>query len=493
MMKNIFRKGLFAVCTMVMIVAAVFGGSSIAYATESTTEINKIRESVVVVSIWSQVPGVGEVGWSYGTGFFVGKASEDVQYLVTNHHVIDLFLQFGAGEFDNVPVDTAKDEKGNKYYVMSRAYNADGKMKIRVYYDSNTYEEAYVVDYDENKDIAVLKLDKATDKRKPLALCSPTDDMVGSTVYAIGYPGAADAVNNVWDAVSNWEVEDASVTTGIISRLVTTAGTGTRSIQTDASINHGNSGGPLVNAKGEVLGITRGGYIEDNMYYAVSIDEVIDMLKMHSVDYVEASGASGGNTDTTEADSEEDTEAATEATTEAATEEVTTAEATTEAPAQQESSGMNPVIIVVIVAVVIIIILLVVLLGKKSPAPAVGNPQPNPAGNPQPGPAGNPTVRSLSSQHNGATFPLNGKQILIGRNVATCTVVFREGTPGVSSRHCSLEYDKATGEFILVDLNSSYGTFLANGQKLTPGVAYRLKAGDQFYLGGNENTLRVEL
>ncbi|MCM1160530.1 MAG: FHA domain-containing protein [Roseburia sp.] len=102
-------------------------------------------------------------------------------------------------------------------------------------------------------------------------------------------------------------------------------------------------------------------------------------------------------------------------------------------------------------------------------------------------------VRSLSAQHNGAVYQLNDRQILIGRDVANCTVVFQKGTPGVSSKHCSLSYDKSTGEFILTDLKSTYGTFLMNGQKLTAGMSCRLKPGDQFYMGSNANLLRVEV
>ncbi len=159
----------------------------------------------------------------------------------------------------------------------------------------------------------------------------------------------------------------------------------------------------------------------------------------------------------------------------------------------QEQSGSNTLIIVVVAAaVVILIVVLVLLLRRKKPAPAPVQPSAA-GGRTMPAPAGNPVVRSLAPQHNGACFPLNGKQILIGRNVGSCTVIFREGTPGVSSRHCSLEYDKASGDFILTDLKSTYGTFLANGQQLSPGIQYRLKPGDQFYLGGSENMLRVEL
>ena len=72
-------------------------------------------------------------------------------------------------------------------------------------------------------------------------------------------------------------------------------------------------------------------------------------------------------------------------------------------------------------------------------------------------------------------------------------MVFGEKTPGVSSRHCSLAYDNASGDFILTDLNSTYGTFLANGQKLMPQTPYHLRVGEQFYLGGDANSLRVEI
>ena len=83
--------------------------------------------------------------------------------------------------------------------------------------------------------------------------------------------------------------------------------------------------------------------------------------------------------------------------------------------------------------------------------------------------------------------------VLVGRDGSVCGIVFKEGTPGVSAWHCSVVWDGRTGEFLLTDLKSTYGTFLATGQKLTPGVACRLKAGDTFYLGEQSNALRVEL
>ena len=119
---------------------------------------------------------------------------------------------------------------------------------------------------------------------------------------------------------------------------------------------------------------------------------------------------------------------------------------------------------------------------------------PEPAPQPQPQPQANPILRSLSAQHGGASVSVAGQQgVLVGRDGSVCGIVFKEGTPGVSARHCSVVWDGRTGEFLLTDLKSTYGTFLATGQKLTPGVACRLKAGDTFYLGEQSNALRVEL
>ena len=72
-------------------------------------------------------------------------------------------------------------------------------------------------------------------------------------------------------------------------------------------------------------------------------------------------------------------------------------------------------------------------------------------------------------------------------------MVYVEGTAGVSGRHCSVAYDGTAGEFIVTDLQSTYGTFLMNGQKLNANVPCRIKPGDGFYVGDRANAIRVEL
>lgn len=411
----------------------------------------EVRESVAVVAtVLSVAQSDYEELGGWGTGFFVGDPEEDVEYLITNHHVVEDYLENGRGEYVGMQL-------------------ADGsiinvKLKIRVYFNSKDYQEAYVVDYNETKDLAVLRLASPTDERKALPICSPTDDMIGSTVYCVGYPGLSQ--NEIIDPTSNWGKTDVSVTTGTVSRFVTTSGTGVHRIQTDATIQHGNSGGPMVNGNGSVIGINTMGVSSESEinYYAVSIDEVVSMLKINGISYV--------------------------------TEEDLTEGKGSPVPMLWVGIGIAAAVLVVIV------IVLAVVSGKKKtngamPAAAPAQMQPQAAAIPTPvqpvAPTKRAVVRSMSAQHNGGSYPVGTAPILVGRDRANCIIVYQEGTPGVSGRHCTIGWDPDTEEFLVTDLRSTYGTFLMNGQRLQPNVPYRCRAGESFYVGEKANVLRVEM
>lgn len=415
----------------------------------------EVRESVVVVSTVLSVAQEDYeelVGW--GTGFFVGDPNEDAEYLVTNHHVIEDYLLNGRGEYIDLQL-----ADGSTIMV---------KLKIRVNFDSKDYMEAYVVDYNETKDIALLRLASQTDERKALPICSPTDDMIGSTIYCVGYPGLSQ--NEIIDPTSNWGKTDVSVTTGTVSRFVTTSGTGVQRIQTDATIQHGNSGGPMVNKNGSVIGVNTMGVASDSEinYYAVSIDEVVSMLKVNGITYV----------------TEEDMRRA-----------------------QPKGNLMLIIGIGAAAAVLVVVVIVLAVVGgkkKNGATPAAGAAGAVPAQMPpqanadmppvQPAaPAKKAMIRSMSAQHSGASYAVGATPILVGRDAANCRIVYQEGTPGVSGRHCSVSWDPAAEEFLITDLRSTYGTYLMNGQRLQPNVPYRCRAGESFYVGEKMNVLRVEV
>ena len=407
----------------------------------------EVRESVAVVHPCLEVDGgISELSW--GTGFFVGEIGSNPQYLVTNYHVIQEFIEYGSGELTTVQIN------GKSY---------TGRCKIRIYYDSNDFAEGYFVGGDSIKDVALLKLDAPTAKRKPLPISVPDDSMVGGAVYAIGYPGLSENVFAA--ATTSWGISDATVTSGAISRFFTQQGTGQSNIQIDCVIRHGNSGGPLVNENGEAIGITTW-YVSaigesSDVNYAVNISEVLPLLNQYGVAYASGGGSNGNAEDP----------------------------ASPTVPQSQENPTLVMILVCVGAVIVIGIIVLAVILNARR-RNAAGQPAAIPAPAPMPQmPMKLPVVRSLL----GMQASLSNGQILIGRSSQDCGLVFQEGTPGVSGRHCSLQFDAVSGDFILTDMRSTYGTYLQSGQKLTPGVPVHLRPGESFYLGERTNMLRVEL
>ncbi len=400
------------------------------------------KNSVVVVSEYVSLDGV-ETGLAYGSGFFIGKEGENPQYLVTNYHVIADYLYFGAGQNS-----IFTDENGIQYAL---------KSYLRVYFDSSDYVEAYVVGCNETADVAVLRIASPTNKRSALKLCSPTEDMVGSTVYAIGYPGIAD--NPAVDSVTIWGLDDITFTSGVISRLTTTSGTGVKNIQVDLSIKHGNSGGPVVNGNGAAVGISTWGYTNANAEeaaYAVNVDEVMTLINLYSVPYT-----------------------------------------------MESESGADMTMVIAVVAgvvVLLIVIVMIVILTKKkngvpvTPVSEARAVQTVSAANSMSGPSA-ASGDDSGYRLQGVAGALEGRRFMIrksvpltiGRNADGCNVVFPASTAGVSGKHCQVWFDH--GCIWIKDLGSRHGTFLSAGTKLTAGQAIQIKPGEQICLGSQSETL----
>ena len=102
-------------------------------------------------------------------------------------------------------------------------------------------------------------------------------------------------------------------------------------------------------------------------------------------------------------------------------------------------------------------------------------------------------LRSMAPQHGGMVVQLHHQPVQIGRDPATCRLVFQDGTPGVSSRHCQVYFDEQEQMFIVTDLNSTYGTFLMNGQRIAPNTPVKLPPNSSIYLGEADNTIYLEM
>lgn len=436
------------------------------------------RDGVALVLVYFENAHGEWEGYGYrGTGFFVGNNGEDPKYLVTNNHVIEMYTLLGSGELVNAPAEYIYDNEDYEGYYVT------GRCKIYIYFDSlksGDCVEAYLVECDSVKNIAVLKLANPTSKRRALPLLEPTNEMVGqNNIHAVGFPAVAD--NILVDATTSWGLNDVTVTGGSISRMFTQSGTGIETLQIDCEINQGNSGGPLVNEEGAVLGVNAWAAESEDatVNYAINISEVIPLLDRNNIPYYLYTDESNENTDDTSA----------------VPAIVTPTETTTpDSPSSNDLTVLWIALAIVLVALIAGgIIIFILLMKKKSKNETAQQAAQTAAAIAAAKPIQTPMIRSLSLQHKGLKVTINNTQLLIGRSKADCAIVFSNDTPGVSGRHCSISFDSATKDFILTDLRSTYGTFLQSGARLTPAVPYRLRSGDKFYLGEVGNMLAVEL
>jgi putative serine protease PepD len=133
------------------------------------------------------------------------------------------------------------DDKGD---VITNAHVVSGASTIRVKFSDGSTHKATLVGADESTDLAVIDVDAPASLLEPLQLGDSDSVRVGDGVVAIGSPFGL----------------DQTVTSGIVSALhrqMTSPNNFTidDSIQTDAAINHGNSGGPLLDLHGRVIGV----------------------------------------------------------------------------------------------------------------------------------------------------------------------------------------------------------------------------------------------
>jgi putative serine protease PepD len=133
------------------------------------------------------------------------------------------------------------DGKGN---IVTAAHVVNGALSITVTFQDGTTRKATLLGQDNATDVAVLKVDPSGLTLHPLPLGSSANLQVGDAVAAIGDPFTY----------------DRSMSTGIVSGLDRTISapngfTVAHAIQTDAALNPGNSGGPVFDASGQVIGI----------------------------------------------------------------------------------------------------------------------------------------------------------------------------------------------------------------------------------------------
>ena len=165
---------------------------------------------------------------------------------------------------------------GNKYYVMTNNHVVDSSTSVKINLSNDKSYETTLVGTDKYLDIAVLAFE-TSDDCLVAEIGSNTDARVGDTVFTVGAP--------IDSSIFSW-----TVTRGILSgkdRQVTVSTSSNSNIAdyvrtaltTDAVINSGNSGGPLCNSNGQVIGITNMKLVStgiEGMSFAIPINDAME-------------------------------------------------------------------------------------------------------------------------------------------------------------------------------------------------------------------------
>lgn len=226
-------------------------------------------------------------GGFQGTGFVVNSKG----YILTNAHVIDTSLTAQNEALWPVLSASLKDQtvtglvaQGYDQGVAGQVadllidyiskygkWKGDGTVLIGVFNPKNkektfadSVKNGYRVDVKKfgqpypaiGKDVALMKID--TEEDFPVLPLGSFDKVnLGDTVYVVGYPGAANLENN--DLTP-------TVTSGIVGAFKKATTGDYKVIQIDAAVSPGNSGGPVLNDKGEVIGIATFGSAQNESY-----------------------------------------------------------------------------------------------------------------------------------------------------------------------------------------------------------------------------------
>lgn len=191
--------------------------SLVGYSETGVGVASKVRSSIVGIEVEYSVNSIFYRNKSTATAAGSGIIISEDGYILTNNHIVN-------------------SSSTSYYYELGKA----NKVTVTLYNDSTKYD-ATIVGTDSQTDLAVIKIEK--NGLKAAELGDSDAVQVGEFAMAIGNPlGLTDSVTAGIVSAVNREVSDQD-------------GNSYVAIQTDASINSGNSGGALVNSKGQVIGV----------------------------------------------------------------------------------------------------------------------------------------------------------------------------------------------------------------------------------------------
>ena len=251
-----------ALCLIIALVASVFGAGAAYCIGENEAADTAAEEKVETVPAFTPV--------SFGQDAVVSTATDVYELAVQQVVGINSEITYGYNVFGQTTSASVSgsgviiSEDGyilTNYHVVKNAKQEGSPIEVMLY-DESKYE-ADLIGYDEDNDLALLKIDKTG---LNAAVLGDSDKLVvGQTVYAVGNPLGELSY---------------TMTSGIVSAtnrtIATESNISVNMFQIDAAVNSGNSGGPVYNAAGEVIGIVTAKYASsgvEGLGFAIPINE----------------------------------------------------------------------------------------------------------------------------------------------------------------------------------------------------------------------------
>ncbi len=352
-------------------------------------------------------------------------------------------------------------------YFLTNAHVVDGAKEIHAFSSGGRYDVELVKKYDDF-DLAILKIKNTG--LSPLTFAHRDNINVTDKVSSIGFPGAVDRESDDLE-----ELTSVTINSGIIGKfskinLSIKNRNATRSpvVQHDAAVNHGNSGGPLVNECGQVVGINvqkelnynrsveqiKAGDVVQGIFYAIDIDVAKKVLNESRIDFLETgSGCSGS------------------------------------------SMSANDRKYLIIAGMLLLLLLLwgviFFIQEKKKKNKPIGDEALSRLISRKLGEKGNKDARKIVDTgvtvqltpmgSNLPVFNVNQNESIVGRSRSA---TLHLENPQVSGKHVSLSLN-VSNEIVVKDLGSSNGTYIES-RKLIAHTPYILKRGERLVIGSED-------
>lgn len=178
-------------------------------------------------------------------------------------------------------------------YVGRSAQDLRDRMTYSVNIDRDMKIGATLLNASEEQDFAILKLDQTLNGYKALKMRDSSEVQAADVVYSVGFPG-----NNDLKVINTYTSNDVSFKRGTVSKAegiyqgrMDNFVVNGYFIQTDCAISGGDSGGPMIDENGNVVGVSVMGDETNNFYYAVASDVITPSLDKLGVEYSKSDGS----------------------------------------------------------------------------------------------------------------------------------------------------------------------------------------------------------